>query len=462
MKRTTFQKAALMGAAGLIIFTFVLYWLVYDVWRYSVVDVPHVGVPLYSGENLLQGGEMHSSIPGGMDRLDTLTVWPHVAGMQEGTVTMEISQDGTQIARHSIAAAELVEYAPYMVEVRALVDESSPIDLRFTTESRRDDGAILSFYCSKLDNNEGSSDLMTLDYYGVKDRDLTFYWIVMGCLMILYVVLCLWIGDCLNKNKKNFFLDLLQELRQYSFLMSRLVSRDFNTKYRQSVLGVLWSILNPMLTTLVMYIVFSTLFRSTVENYIAYLLCGIIMFNFFSESTSLGVDSITGNSSMLNKVYVPRYIYPICRVASSFINLVISLVPLLVVMAFCGLRITKAFLLIPIPFLMLFVFACGMSLLLSTSNVFFRDTKFLWGVVSMMWMYLTPLFYTEEIIPAKLLSIYHMNPMYQFIYFFRTIILYGVSPQPIIYLYSILTCIVPLLLGIWVFRKHQNKFVLYL
>ncbi len=462
MKRTTFQKAALMGAAGLIIFTFVLYWLVYDVWRYSVVDVPHVGVPLYSGENLLQGGEMHSSIPGGMDRLDTLTVWPHVAGMQEGTVTLEISQDSTHIALHSIAAAELVEYTPYTVEVRALVDESSPIDLRFTTESRRDDGAILSFYCSKLDNNEGSSDLMTLDYYGVKDRNLTFYWIVMGSLLILYTAFCLWLDDCLKKNRKNFFIDLFRELRQYSFLMSQLVSRDFNNKYRQSILGVLWSVLNPLLTMTVMYLVFSTLFKSTVEHFAVYLLSGITMFNFFTESSSLGVDSITGNASMLNKVYVPRYIYPICRVFSSLINLLFSLIPLFIVMLISGLRFTKAFLLLPIPIILLFLFACGMSLLLSTSNVFFRDTKFLWSVVVMMWTYMTPLFYSESIIPARFLSLYHMNPMYQYIYFFRNIILYGLSPQPIIYLYSVLTCLVPLALGIWVFRKHQNKFVLYL
>lgn len=462
MKKATFRKAALIGAAGLIIFTFVLYWLVNDVWRYSVVDVPHTGVPLYSGENLLQGGEMRSTVPAGMDRLDTVTVWPHVVGEQQGEVTLVISQNGIEIARRGYDADKLIEYTPYTADVYAPVDENLPIDLLFTAETRQEEGIFLSFYCLKLDNNEGSSDLMTLDYYGVKDRDLTFYWITMGCLLVLYTAFCLWLVDCLKKNRNNFFIDLFRELRQYSFLMSQLVSRDFNNKYRQSILGVLWSLLNPILTMMVMYLVFSTLFKSTVEYFAVYLLSGITMFNFFSEASSLGLEAITGNASMLNKVYVPRYIYPFCRVISSLINLLLSLIPLFIVMLVSGLRFTKAFLLLPIPIFLLFFFACGMSFLLSTSNVFFRDTKFLWSVVIMMWTYLTPLFYTEDIIPARFLSLYHMNPMYQFIYFFRTIIMHGVSPQPIIYLYSILTCIVPLVLGILVFRKHQNKFVLYL
>lgn len=462
MKKATFRKAALIGAAGLIIFTFVLYWLVNDVWRYSVVDVPHTGVPLYSGENLLQGGEMRGTAPAGMDRLDTVTVWPHVVGEQQGEVTLVISQNGIEIARRGYDADKLIEYTPYTADVYAPVDENLPVDLLFTAETNQEEGIFLSFYCSKLDNNEGNSDLMTLDYYGVKDRDLTFYWIIMGCVLVLYIALCLWIGDCLKKNRKNFFLNLIQELHQYAFLMSQLVSRDFNNKYRQSILGVLWSLLNPILTMMVMYLVFSTLFKSTVEYFAVYLLSGITMFNFFSEASSLGLEAITGNASMLNKVYVPRYIYPFCRVISSLINLLLSLIPLFIVMLVSGLRFTKAFLLLPIPIFLLFFFACGMSFLLSTSNVFFRDTKFLWSVVIMMWTYLTPLFYTEDIIPARFLSLYHMNPMYQFIYFFRTIIMHGVSPQPIIYLYSILTCIVPLVLGILVFRKHQNKFVLYL
>ena len=461
MKKTTFQKTAFIGAAAFVAFTFILYWLAHEVWQYSVVDVPHVGVPLYSGENLIDGHTMQSVVPAGLDRLDTITVWPHIQGSHEGTVTLRIFQNGAEAAQREMDVSEFSEYVPYTAEVYAPVNKGAPVELSFGI-GQGSNMDFLSFYRSKVEGIEENSSPMTLDYYGVKDRNLTIYWIVMGCLLSLYIAVCLWIGDCLRKGKKNFFLHLIQELHQYSFLTSQLVSRDFNTKYRQSVLGVLWSVLNPLMTTLVMYIVFSTMFKSTQENFAVYLLSGIIMFNFFSESTSLGVESITGNASIISKVYVPRYIYPVSRTFSSFINLLFSLIPLFLFVVVSGIKITKAFLLIPIPLILIFQFCCGMSMLLATGNVFFRDTKFLWSVVVMMWMYMTPLFYSETIIPAQFIHIYHMNPMYQFIYFFRSIVLYGVSPQPIIYVYSILASIVPLVIGILVFRKHQNKFALYL
>jgi ABC-2 type transport system permease protein len=134
----------------------------------------------------------------------------------------------------------------------------------------------------------------------------------------------------------------LECYQKYLFLIRQLVSRDFNTKYRRSVLGVIWSFLNPLLTMAVQYIVFSVLFRSEVENFQLYLLSGIVLFNFFNESVSMGMESITGNASLINKVYMPKYIYPISKVLSSAINLLISFVPLLAVMLFSKVSITKA------------------------------------------------------------------------------------------------------------------------
>lgn len=461
MKKTAFRKAALLGAAGLILCIFLFYWLVHDVWRYSVVDVPHAGVPLYAGENLLSGGEMHATVPAGLDRLDTVTLWPHVQGQRNATVDVSVSQNGTEKARCTLNSADFLEYEPFTARIYAELDEAAETVLTFSTQAREEGEDVLSFYCSKLDNSEGIAPT-TLDYYGVRDRDLTFFWVGAGCLFLLYIAFCVWIDGCLQKGKKNFFIDLFRELKQYSFLISRLVARDFNTKYRQSALGVLWSVLNPLLTTLVMFIVFSQMFRSNTEHYIVYLVSGIILWNFFAESTNVGLQSITMNAPLINKVYVPRYIFPLCKITTAFVNLLFSMVPLVVVCLFSGVRVTKALLLIPLPLIMLVLFACGMCLLLSTCNVFFRDTSFLWSVVIMMWTYLTPLFYSESIVPARFIHFYHLNPMYQFIYFFRTLIIDGVSPQPIVYLYSLLVCIVPLLAGIWVFNKNQSKFVLYL
>lgn len=462
MKITRFQKIALIGAAAFVAFTFILYWLVYDVWQYSVVDVPHAGVPLYSGENLMEGHAMQAVLPAGLDRLDTITVWPHVQDIQQETVTLRVLQNGSEISGKELDASAFSEYTSYVIPIYAKVEKDAEIELAFSTKDGARGDAYLSFYCSKLDNVEYNTGLMTLDYYGVKDRDLTFYWIIMAVLFAVYAAVCVWIIDCQKKDKPNFILSLAQELRRYSYLMSRLIARDFNTKYRQSVLGVLWSVLNPLLTTLVMYIVFSTMFRNRMEHYIVYLVCGVILWNFFAESTNVGLLSITLNAPLINKVYVPRYIFPVCKIVTAFVSLMISMIPLVLVCLFSGIRATKALLLLPLPLGMLFLFACGMCLILSTGNVFFQDTKFLWSVIIMMWTYLTPLFYTENIVPARYIRLYHLNPMYQFIYFFRTLIIDGVSPQPIVYLYSILACVVPLLLGIWVFHKNESKFVLYL
>ena len=249
---------------------------------------------------------------------------------------------------------------------------------------------------------------------------------------------------------------------RYGFLLEQLVKRNFNTKYRQSMLGVLWSFLNPLMTMCVQYIVFSKLFRSDIPNYAVYLLTGIVFMNFFNEAVSMGMTSITGNASLIKKVYMPKYIYPIARVISSLINFVIALIPLMLVMMLNGLWPRPALFLLLFDIICLVGFITGMGLLLTTAMTFFQDTQFLWGVVSMMWMYLTPVFYPESIIPEKLLTLYHMNPMYQYVTFARICIIDGVSPEPTAYLWCILSSAVVFVLGAVVFKKNQDKFVLHL
>ena len=119
---------------------------------------------------------------------------------------------------------------------------------------------------------------------------------------------------------------------RYQFLLKQLVGRDFKTKYKRSVLGMAWSFMNPLLTMTVQYIVFSTLFKSNMANYPVYLLSGIVFFNFFSEAVSMGMTSITGNASLIKKVYMPKFVYPVARICSSLINLGLALIPLLLVM----------------------------------------------------------------------------------------------------------------------------------
>ena len=251
-------------------------------------------------------------------------------------------------------------------------------------------------------------------------------------------------------------------VERYSFLVKQLVARDFKRKYKRSALGVCWSFLNPLLTMLVQYLVFSTIFKSSIENFIIYLLIGIIVFNFFGESVGLGLTSIVDNAHLINKVYMPKIIYPLSRVISSVVNLLISLVPLFIMMLLTGVPITKAVLLLPIGLICLLVFCLGLSMLLSASMVFFQDTQFLWNVVSTLWQYLTPTFYPVDIIPEAWLPVYKMNPMYQYITFIRSILLDGVAPAPELYFGCIISAVAMFGVGYAIFRRNQDKFVLYL
>ena len=264
---------------------------------------------------------------------------------------------------------------------------------------------------------------------------------------------------CYKNGKKHPILGVVLSIRKYNFLIRQLVARDFKTKYKRSVLGVLWSFLNPLLTMGIQYVIFSTLFGNDIAHFPIYLLSGIVCFNFFSEAASMCLMSIVGNAALINKVYVPKYIYPFSRTLSSCINLALSMVPLLIMMLIEQTPITPALLLLPFVFLMLFMLSYGMGLILATLMVFFRDTQFLWGIVSMLLMYLTPIFYSDSIIPDWFMPIYKLNPLYHILRFIRSILIDGVSLEPKAYLLCIVLCSIPLLLGLLIFHKKQNKFI---
>lgn len=289
-----------------------------------------------------------------------------------------------------------------------------------------------------------------------------YYFFIMGIIGLIMAAYCLNLYRCAKRNTRSWGLAFISAFFKYKFLLNQLVNRDFKTKYKRSVLGVLWSFLNPLLTMLVQYIVFSTIFKSSIINFPVYLLTGIICFNFFSEATGMSLGSIVGNASLITKVYIPKYIFPISRVLSSTINFLLSLIPLMLVILLTRTPLSVSFLLLPFVFACLIVFCVGMGMLMSSAMVFFRDTQFLWNVISMLWMYATPIFYPESIIPARFLILYKMNPMYHFIRFGRIVILQGESPAPMDFGICLFFSISILFLGMIVFKKTQDKFVLYI
>lgn len=290
----------------------------------------------------------------------------------------------------------------------------------------------------------------------------SYYWHLVAAGFVILLGVCAHLIKRNASGKTSQLLNLFVAFDRYWYLMKQLVARDFKTKYKRSVLGVVWSFLNPLLTMLVQYIVFSTLFKSDIPNFALYLLIGIVCFNFFNEATSMSLMSIVGNASLITKVYMPKYIYPLTRVMSSTINFLLALIPLFIVMLITKAPIRPALLLLPLGLMCLFFIALGIGMILSSAMVFFRDTQFLWGVLSMLWMYATPIFYPESIIADEFMTLYKMNPLYHVVRFIRIIMIDGVSPEPKAYGLMLLASLIPLVVGVVVFKKTQDKFVLNL
>ena len=258
----------------------------------------------------------------------------------------------------------------------------------------------------------------------------------------------------MKENLKAFF--------KYRYLLVNLIERDFKVKYRRSVLGIVWSVLNPLLMMLVITAVFSTFFKSDIPNFPVYLLTGQLMFNFFSESTNNAMTSVLGAAPLIKKVYIPKSIFPMEKVMFSLVNTLFSLVAVVLVMLFTHSQFAFTCLLFPVPILLLAIFNLGVGLILSTMTVFFRDIIHLYGVVITALTYFTPLFYPISILPPVIRSLMVLNPMYWYVSMFRNVVYLGIMPTLNQWIACVLCAVVALALGLWVFKKKQDKFILYI
>lgn len=254
----------------------------------------------------------------------------------------------------------------------------------------------------------------------------------------------------------------VQNLMKYRYLFKELVIRDIKVKYKKSILGLLWTLLNPLLTMVVLTIVFSNLFRFDIENFPVYLITGQVMFNFFSEATNMSLMSIPDNAQLIKKVYIPKYIFPVSRVLSSFVNLLFSLIAVVCIALYMKVPITTSIILAPLSLLYILVFAIGVGLILASINTFFRDMQHLYGVALTAWMYLTPIFYPANIIPDQFQGLIAVNPLFYMIQHFRATILYGVIPSWELNIICLLNAIGALVIGLWVFYKSQDRFILHI
>ncbi|MCL2627402.1 MAG: ABC transporter permease [Oscillospiraceae bacterium] len=262
--------------------------------------------------------------------------------------------------------------------------------------------------------------------------------------------------------KREFISAQLNSYNRYKGYLKLLVRRDFITRYRKSILGVLWSLLNPLLTMLVLTMVFSTLFKIEIEYFPVYLLSGQFIFNFFSEATTMAMGSVLAAEGVIKKIYIPKYIFPLSKVLLSLVNMGFSFLAFLLVFIFTGVPFNWTVLLIPIPVLYTFVFALGVAMLLSSLAVFFRDLMYLYGVLLTLWMFMTPIMYPVSILPDWLIPYYGFNPLYHLVDYFRSVAMLGIVPD----LWSNLVCIsfalASLCLGTYVFMQKQDRYILYM
>lgn len=260
---------------------------------------------------------------------------------------------------------------------------------------------------------------------------------------------------------------------RYRYLLQNLIGRDFKLKYRRSVLGVVWSVLNPLLMNFVMVIVFSTILDmrgSGITNFPVYLIIGQLLFNFFNEGTSSAMSSMLGAAPLIKKVYIPKYIFPLERVCFALVNCLFSFIALIIMMVLTRASLHPTVLLALYPLLTLFIFTLGIGLMLAAATVFFRDIMHLWGVFTTALLYFSAIFYdpsqmgtfTVRGMEFNVQRIIHLNPLYWYITGFRNTVLDGTGLTWSMIWVCGLCALTALVVGMLVFRSQQDKFILHI
>lgn len=254
---------------------------------------------------------------------------------------------------------------------------------------------------------------------------------------------------------------MFQKLKQYQFLFEELVKRDFKQKYKRTVLGMGWSILSPLLTLLVMSLVFSHFFGRTMKHYTIYLFCGNLVFSFFNESTTQGMGSLMANAPIFTKVNVPKCLFLLSRNIQTLINFGLTLCVFFIFCIFDHITFTWKFIMLLYPIVLLVLFNIGVGLILSALYVFFRDIQYLWRVFTLLLMYMSAIFYSVETFPVHIQRLFLANPVFVFIKYFRCIVLDSSIPSLQFHLLMLLETALLLGTGSLIYKKYNTKFLYY-
>ena len=250
----------------------------------------------------------------------------------------------------------------------------------------------------------------------------------------------------------------LSELWRYRDLLQLLVVNRIKTRYKRSVLGVVWTLLNPLLNTLVLTIAFSQLFRFNVPNYAIYILSGLLFWNFFAQSTNDAMETLVWGSNLLKRIYIPRTIFAVAVVGNGLINYLLALIPLGVVMIILRHPFTVNLLALPLAIFILGMFTLGFGLLLSTVAVFFVDMVYIFNVLLSVWFYLTPIIYPLSILPERFLPLFRLNPLVHLLQIFRSLIYEGTMPSLTLWGLAFALGLVTLIAGWVIFTRKVDEF----
>ena len=250
--------------------------------------------------------------------------------------------------------------------------------------------------------------------------------------------------------------------QKYNFLFTELVKRDFKKKYKRTVLGMLWSMLSPLLHLLVLSLIFTQFFGNTTPHFTIYIFAGLLVFNFFSESTNGGMASLMGNANIITKIKAPKYLFLLSKNVSTVINFMLTLIIFFIFVAFDSLTFSPKFLLLIYPIITLILFNIGVGLILSALYVFFRDIQYLYDIFMRLIMFSSAIFYPVSNFSPQIQRLFLLNPVFAHIHYFRLIVLYDMVPSVNVHLVLALYSSVAIILGSLIYKKYNYRFIYYM
>lgn len=258
------------------------------------------------------------------------------------------------------------------------------------------------------------------------------------------------------------FSNIFTDLHKNKFLFEELVKRDFKKKYKRTVLGFLWSMLSPLMMLSVMSFVFSQFFGRSIEYYVVYILAGQIVFAYFSESTNAGMVALLGNASIFSKINVPKYLFVLSRNISALINFGLTILIFFAFVFGYGIKPSLTMLFIFYPVICLILFNYGVGLVLSALYIFFRDMQYLYSLLLQVVMYGSAIFYSIDILSKDLQTVFYFNPLYVYITFIRESVIYGRTPELLLWVLGLFYAIIALVTGLYFYKRYNYKFVYYI